>query len=393
MLIVKLAFRNILGAGLRTWLNVFVLSMAFVAIIWIQGLINGQQRQVISNMIDSELGGGQYWYKTYDPYDPFTVEESHGSLTPKVAELVSSGQATAILITSGAIYPQGRVQTALIKGIDPAQEIVSIPAWDLKSDDPYIIPALIGTRMAKQTSLKKGDLVTARWRDINGTFDAADLEIVQIMDTHAPAIDSGQVWIPLDKMQEMLQAPGEATLIIMDRDMTSMPPGDEVWIKKDLDFLLKDIMEMIKMKSSSSAILYGLLLAMALLAIFDTQVLAIFRRRKEMGTLMALGMPRSGVIGLFTLEGALHGILALFVGMIYGAPIMYLTAAKGLTFPKEAVDSTGMAMSNVLYPSYSLNLVIGTTLLVFVTVTIVSFMPARKIVKLKPTDALRGKLS
>ena len=33
MLIIKLAFRNIVGAGLRTWLNVFVLSLAFVIII------------------------------------------------------------------------------------------------------------------------------------------------------------------------------------------------------------------------------------------------------------------------------------------------------------------------------------------------------------------------
>lgn len=33
MLIIKLAFRNLMGAGLRTWLNVFVLSLVFVMII------------------------------------------------------------------------------------------------------------------------------------------------------------------------------------------------------------------------------------------------------------------------------------------------------------------------------------------------------------------------
>ncbi len=47
--------------------------------------------------------------------------------------------------------------------------------------------------------------------------------------------------------------------------------------------------------------MYVLLMGM-LLAIFDTQVLAAFRRRREMGTLMALGMLRSQIIGLFTLE-------------------------------------------------------------------------------------------
>ncbi|MCP4668206.1 MAG: ABC transporter permease, partial [Deltaproteobacteria bacterium] len=99
------------------------------------------------------------------------------------------------------------------------------------------------------------------------------------------------------------------------------------------------------------------------------------------------------VVGLFTLEGALHGILALLVGAVYGIPLMLLTAAKGLPLPQEAVDSMGVAMPRILYPSYSLGLVMGTTLVVFIAVTLVSFLPARKIVKVKPTDALRGTFS
>ena len=136
--------------------------------------------------------------------------------------------------------------------------------------------------------------------------------------------------------------------------------------------------------------MYGLLLFMGLLAIFDTQVLAIWRRRKEIGMLMALGMERGKVIGLFTFEGALHGLLALIVGAIYGIPILALTMSRGLSMPEMATN-VGVAVPQVLYPSYGLRLLVGTTLLVLVTVTTVSFLPASKIAKLKPTDALRGK--
>jgi len=38
MSFLKLALRNLLGARLRTWLNVIVLSFAFVAIIGLQGV-------------------------------------------------------------------------------------------------------------------------------------------------------------------------------------------------------------------------------------------------------------------------------------------------------------------------------------------------------------------
>jgi ABC-type antimicrobial peptide transport system permease subunit len=59
----------------------------------------------------------------------------------------------------------------------------------------------------------------------------------------------------------------------------------------------------------------------------------------------------------------------------------------------EAVDDYGIALGNVLLPVYGTGLIIGTTIMILVVTTIVSFMPTRKIAKLKPTDALRGKMT
>lgn len=392
MLILRLAFRNITGAGLRTWLNIFVLSIAFLAIIWVQGLLDGVNRQIRQNSIDTEVGGGQFRHVKFDPNDPLSIEDSHAVLPPELEKMFSKGQATPILMTSGVIYPEGRAHPALVKGIDPDQKIVNIPAGVLKSGDAEEISALIGARMAKQARLKKGDYVTLRWRDVNGTFDAADLRIVEIMSTNVPTIDSGQIWIPLSKMQTMMQAPNQATLVIIEQNLKPPPVSDKNWVFRDIDWLLKDVTAMMETKSKSSSIFYALLLGMALLTIFDTQVLSVFRRRREVGTLMALGMPRSNVIGLFTLEGALHGLLALVVGAVYGTPLLYLTAKHGLTMPVSG-EMTGLAISNTMFPSYGLGLVAGTTLLVLATVTIVSFLPTRTISRLKPTDALRGRFS
>jgi putative ABC transport system permease protein len=392
MLTFKLAFRNIIGAGLRTWLNVFVLSLAFVMIIWVQGLIQGMSEHAVTTMIDFEYGGGQFWHSAYDPYDPFTLEQSHAPLSPALAELAAKGNATPILVTSGAIYPDGRVQSAVLRGIDPAQDILQIPSRYLAEAETDAIPALIGSQMAEQTKLGVGDHVTVRWRDIGGTFDADDARIVQIMRNAAPSVDNGQIWVPIERLRGMLQAPGEATLVVLRKDIEKVPAGDETWIYRELDYLLANVREFVRAKSGGTNAVYGLLLFMGLLAIFDTQVLAIWRRRREIGTLMALGMERRAVIGLFTFEGALHGILALLVGAAYGIPLMRFTMEKGLPLP-DAVKDVGVALPQVLYPSYGIRLLIGTTLLVLVTVTFVSFLPASKIAKLKPTEALRGKRS
>jgi ABC-type antimicrobial peptide transport system permease subunit len=111
-----------------------------------------------------------------------------------------------------------------------------------------------------------------------------------------------------------------------------------------------------------------------------------------MGTLMALGMTRSKIIQLFTLEGAMHAVLAAFVAAIYGLPLLIYIAKTGYSLP-EASDSFGYAMGNRLFPTFSAGLILGTTLLVLCVTTIVSYLPTRKIAKLKPTDALRGKLT
>jgi ABC-type lipoprotein release transport system permease subunit len=391
MIIPKLAFRNMLGAGAKTWLNAVVLSMAFVAIIWGQGLYIGMDAQVSRAMIEAEYGGGQYWVEGYDPFDPFTIQDAHRPLTGPMQALVEKEQATPILIVQGTIYPGGRIVPVLLEGIDPGQKLLSIPSSVLKAADNEL-PALIGARMSATSGLKKGDTVTVRWRDANGTFDAKDLEIVEVMRTTVQSIDSGQIWLPLQTLQEMAGMPSEATIVVTEKNYgpALLIPG---WSFKNLDYLLADIKSVVQAKTIGSSILYSILLFLAMLAIFNTQLLSIWRRRKEIGTMMALGFSRGKVIRLFTLEGALNGVLAALVGAVYGIPLLAYTATHGLGLPADQIDSFGIAMSEKLYPTYSGALVVGTTILVFAITTIVSFMPTRKIAKLKPTDALRGKLT
>jgi len=390
MIIPKLALRNLLGAGLRTWLNVVVLSFSFVAIIWTQGLYKGMGDQAVHSMIDVEYGGGQYWHEKYDPYDPLSIHDAHGIVPAPLKKMIDNGQATPVLITQGVIYPSGRFQSVLLKGIDPSQTITSLPSGFLDFEGEEL-PVLIGSRMAKSTGLKVGDTVTLRWRDAYGTFDARDAMIVHVMSTTVQSVDEGQLWIPLKKMQELTRMEDETTLIIVSKDAVN-PPDVRGWEFKSLDVLLKNIRELVEVKTAGASIMYVILLLLAMLGIFDTQVLSIFRRRKEIGTLMAMGLTRARIIGLFTLEGAMHSVLAAIVAAVYGIPLLIYFAKKGWAMP-QAVDSYGFAIGEKLFPTYSAGLVVGTTLLVLLVTTIVSFLPTRKIAKLKPTDALRGKLS
>jgi putative ABC transport system permease protein len=388
-LLLKLAAKNLYGAGRRTWLNVIVLSFSFLVIIWHKGLLNGWDRQARNDMVNWEVGAGQFWQSSYDPYDPFSLTDAHSKIPSSFDTLLTKGEVAPVLITEGTIYPGGRIQSILIKGISSDQKVLKLPTEKFQNINNEI-PALIGSKMASDNGLKPGDEITVRWRDTHGTFDANELKVSGIFTTNVPTVDAGQVWIPLDSLQKMMGMPGEATILICGNTAAAnlKPEG---WKFKTSDELLKSVTDLIKMKSVGGIVLYIILMSLAMLAIFDTQVLSIFRRQKEIGTYIALGMTRSQVVGLFTLEGSLNSVLAALLAAVYGIPLLAMQASRGLSFTGASKDY-GLVLADRIFPVYSLGLVATTIILIMITTTIVSYLPSRKIAKMKPTEALRGKL-
>jgi len=390
MLAIKLAWRNLIGGKLRTILNILVLSFAYVIIIWHRGLISGWAVQAERDTINWEIGGGQYWHEAYDPYDPFTIEDSH-ALVPELAQVaITKGTITPILISQGSIYPDGRVQNVFIKGVDPNQTVIDIPTSHLAVDIDEI-PVIIGANMAKSNKMNVGDFVTVQWRDAKGTFDAAEGKIVNVFKVDVPTVDGGILWIPIERHREMLQLSNEATIFVTDKETSSI--GSLAgWDFKDNDYLLTDFRSMIKMKNVGGTVMFLFLISLALVAIFDTQVLSIFRRQKEIGTHVALGMTQGQVIKLFTIEGTMYAVLAVILGAIYGIPFLAWQARVGYGMPVSDTQDFGMALAERIYPVYGVGLIVATVLIILIVTTIVSYLPARRISKLKPTDAIRGKI-
>ena len=107
---------------------------------------------------------------------------------------------------------------------------------------------------------------------------------------------------------------------------------------------------------------------------------------------MALGMTRSRVVGLFTLEGGLNAFLAAILATILFGPVLWYFGVYGIPLPMDYSDM-GLIIAKRLIPVYTLGLLISTTVIISFIVLIVSYLPSRRITKMKPTDALRGKVT
>ncbi|MBN2743644.1 MAG: ABC transporter permease [Marinilabiliaceae bacterium] len=389
MLSLRLAFRNLMGAGLRTWLNVFVLSVAFVVIVFYNGMLDGWNQQAKADTRAWETGSGQLWHAQYNPFDSYCLEVAHALLPPAYEQSIDEGDITPVLITQATAYRDNRMQNILLKGIAPEQIVMKLPTHLLDDAHEEMPHVLIGKRMAAASHLTVHDTLLIRWRDRHGTFDACQVIVAGIFGSNVPTIDNGQMWMNLNRLQQMTGLSGHATLMIAGPGYQHTPqPG---WIFKDDTELLKEFSDIIRAKKWSSSVIYGLLLAIALLAIFDTQVLSIFRRQKEIGTYIALGLTRGHVVGLFTLEGSAQSLLAIIVGTLWGLPLLWALHVNGIAMP-GAADEMGLTIGEKIVPVYSFAMVAASIVLVTVSATLVSYLPTRKILHLHPTDALKGKL-
>ena len=84
----KIALKNLLGAKLRTFLNVFVTAISFFMIIFMSGLYDGMREHAKQVSIDTEIAGGAYWHPQYDPLDPFTLEDAHSIPPSNIIKLI-----------------------------------------------------------------------------------------------------------------------------------------------------------------------------------------------------------------------------------------------------------------------------------------------------------------
>ncbi|HJM69640.1 MAG TPA: FtsX-like permease family protein [Candidatus Marinimicrobia bacterium] len=387
----KIALKNLLGARLRTFLNVLVTAFSFFLILFVSAMYDGMLQHAKQVTMDTEIAGGAYWHPEYDPLDPMTFEDAHSALPEDIQSLVDQKKAFPVLVSQASIYPGGRIMPAIMKGIPPGQNIVNMPTDALAGHDDIAIPVLIGKGMASDTKLEVGDDFTISWQDADLTFDAKPGTVVHIMDTENFKLDMGHIWIPLNKAQTMLamEEEEEATYVTYEK---GVPPvqdkGD--WISRDINYLVQDMEAIIEADKPGAQVMYIILLALAAMGIFNAQVLSIFRRGKEIGTLMALGMTRSRVVKLFTLEGGLNAVLAAVGTLIFFGPILWYFGVYGIPMPIDYTEM-GMIMARRLVPVYTMGLVVSTTILVSIIVLIVSYLPSRRIARMKPTDALRGK--
>lgn len=387
-MIFKLALRNIIGNGWRSLINIFIIAAVLISLIWMEGMWYSWLMLAKTQQQQWEFGSGILRSKNYDPYDSFSWDKGYALIPADIQTHVEAGDAVPILYAPSVIYPGGRQMNVIVKGIPAGQELLKLPSSSLANSGEGPIPALIGKNMAKASKLKPEDVFSLRVKDSTGAFQTIDLRVGEVMNCPVPSLDIGTVWIDFKALREARLLTSVATVIVLgDKSLQSVSaPQFNLITEKEY---FADLNEMVKTKAMSQSVLFMLMIFLAMLAIFDTQALAIFKRRKEIGMLCALGMTKSQISRIFTLEGSLYMVGAMALTLVLGFPLFYYFATSGLALP-GGMDFGLAGFTEPLKFIYPLPLILATMVLMFILTAFVSWLPARKIASMNTVETLRG---
>jgi putative ABC transport system permease protein len=386
-MIIGIAWKNFSRQGIRAVLNVLVTALAMIAVVFNISLYNGFQAQATRNMIQTDVAGGHYRAPEFDIMTP-TEWEDHTRKIPDALKSLTSSEKAEVLVQQGQFYPNRRLYPVQLRGIDRDQTLLDLPLAGLK---PYpekitdVIPAVLGVKMAKKAHLKKGDTVVLKWRDRNGVVDARDLLIVDVVAMVNSRVDEGVVWLRLDHLRSMTQRLDEVSWVAV-ADFHGPLEGMEFQTVNDL---VADILNLIEHDRRYAKVFWIILVFLAGIGVFNTQILNVFKRQKEIGTLMALGMTSAQIVWIFTLEGSMAALLSVFVALGLGAVLFSWFQSVGLDIAHLS-ESTIPVYEKILLDIHPDEVFYSIVVIVCVMV-LVSWAPVRKITRLDPTLALRGR--
>ena len=386
-MIFNTAFKNFYRQGVRAALNVLVTSLIIIAVIFNLSLLNGFQAQGTQNMVRTNIAGGHYMAPGFDILTPTEWENLTLKVPEKLHNLQHSDKAE-VLVQQGQIYPNRRLFPVQLRGVEMDQTLLDLPLQSLNSYPQTIedvIPVVLGGKMAKKSHLKKGDSVVLKWRDKFGAVDAMDIFVADVVTLVNPRIDEGVVWLRLDHLRELTQRDGEATWVAV-RNYLGSVDGMEF---QTLEMLMQDLLALLEHDRRNARILWVILMFLAGISIFNNQILVLFKRQREIGTLMAFGMTSSLIVGMFTLEGSMAALSAVILAAFLGIPFFAWFQSVGLDV--SHLSESSIPVKDKIFLDIQPVETLVTVLIIIVVMVVVAWLPSRRISRMDPTLALRGR--
>jgi len=407
MNVFKFGFRNIGRNRKRTLINSSTVAAAVMVIILFDVIREGQWSDVIENYIRMGVGHIKIHKKGYDRESDrlpinnlllrdFVEVEQRIKETPGIKAIYPR------LKAGGLISYGGKQSPVLINGFDLIEE----KKFGLLTDKNVegAIPklgeykVLLGKELSKLLKSGVDSIVFLYSRTTYETHNVIDLEVSGIYSIGFSEFEEINIFVPRDILQELIGANGisELTIIlenlretevIVDSLKSKLSAFDvEVF---PYSHYMEDILSLRGMQESATGFIRGILLILALFGILNMMMVSTWERKKEIGTMRAIGYGKLQIVGIFLSEGIWIGLLGGTLGCFIGLIGALLLQNVGIRIPAGALEGFNIPMSTHMYGKIMSIFFIRAFFLGVFTTVIASFPSAFRASALPIIKALR----
>ncbi len=405
----KIAWRNIRRNTRRSILSMSAVAIAAMTFVFMFSLIEGMKQDVAYNLQTFVTGEVRIHHSEFEKYkhlNPLHLGvDNYTELTARLDSMDGVRTISPRIKFPTAIYKEGNTYRAQGQGVDFEREA------DYQELEEYVVKGrmprngrnevLVATGLAKEMNLDIGDNFTLLTQTRGRGMNAITFEITGLSHYNFEGLNNSFFQAPLDRVQYFLRMDNSVSEILiklddnhsaeefaagLDRSLTD-------WGRPQLEARMwKNISQTYSFVVMADTVYFIIALMFFLLGstvIINTMMMTIFERRKEIGTINAMGMTGPEIVRLFFLEAFYIAAIGSFVGVLVGIGITYPISIYGLNF-SAAMEGVDMEVSQILKPVLNLK----STLFVFLYSTfiasIASFIPSRKSAKIEPVEALRA---
>jgi len=262
--------------------------------------------------------------------------------------------------------------------------------------------AWIGSGLSDYMELDIGDTLVLISQGYHGTTAAGKYEVKGLIKQPTPELDNKVVYLPVDIARQLFNADGMLTSIALDLKNTDDKAIRETSIRlskvipgstRMIDWReMNEIMiQQMEADNKSGMIMIGILYLVIAFGVFGTVLMMTAERKREFGVLVAIGMQKTKLASIISLEMLYIGLLGILGGMLVGAIGITIGVSNPIVFKGEMAlifEEYGMEPKLVFagVGTYFLwqSFIVGLMVLISIV------HPVRKILGLEVVNALRA---
>src|ERR1035437_3430052 len=386
-----LAFRNIFRNRRRTIMTLVMVGGGVTGLLLVGGFFAYMYNGIREGTINNGLGHLPIFSAEHFTREEVRVLDTGIDNWRQVAANVKTGAhvrgiAPRIefygIISNGvksSVYMGSAVDPDAEKSLGFSTHITSGNNLDRKSGGE--VEALIGAGLAKSMNVRVGDGLTVLAMTSDGALNGIDVQIAGIVNSGIKEYDDR--YLRVTNLVVGLDATKNTDSVYDELAPSLQGQTQKLVLKKWID--LATSYKQIHSLFSTIYIFIGIIVFfMVLMSSVDTLLMTMFERTREIGTMLAMGTPRIWIIALFMVEALVLGVLGAIVGLAAGNLLASLIDYAGVQLPPPPGSMDPMKFYVLHVPS----LMIGSSLLVIVSLVLASILPAIRASRLQIAEAL-----